>query len=79
MLGVVEPGTGKPPDTSPVRPTGADEDGHYRIGLRLWEIATVAPLSLTIRDAALPHLADLHRTTRQTVQLSVLNGRDGHP
>lgn len=32
--------------------------GGYRIGLRLWEIASLAPRGLGLREAALPHLSD---------------------
>src|SRR5437588_487826 len=34
-------------------------DGTYRIGLRLWEIASLAPRSMPLREAALPFLEDL--------------------
>lgn len=48
-----------------------DQDGGYRIGLRLWEIAALAPRGLGLRELALPHLSDLGRVTGENVQLAV--------
>lgn len=48
--------------------------GPYRIGLRLWEVAALAPRSLGLRDQAMPFLEDLFEATRQNVQLAVLDG-----
>ena len=48
-----------------------EPDGTYRIGLRLWEIASLAPRGLGLREAALPHLSDLGHITRENVQLAV--------
>lgn len=45
--------------------------GGYRIGLRLWEIAALAPRGLGLRELALPHLSDLSGSTRENVQLAV--------
>src|ERR1700677_2971634 len=46
----------------------------YRIGSRLFEIASLAPIRLELREAVLPYLQDLHGATRITVQLGVLDG-----
>jgi DNA-binding IclR family transcriptional regulator len=46
----------------------------YRIGNRLFEIASLAPIRLELREAVLPFLQDLHNATRLTVQLGVLDG-----
>ena len=46
----------------------------YRIGNRLFEIASVAPIRLELREAALPFLQDLHQATKFTAQLGVLEG-----
>lgn len=46
----------------------------YRIGNRLFEIASLAPIRLELREAVLPYLQDLHNATRITVQLGVLDG-----
>jgi DNA-binding IclR family transcriptional regulator len=46
----------------------------YRIGNRLFEIASLAPIRLELREAVLPFLQDLHQATKITVQLGVLEG-----
>jgi DNA-binding IclR family transcriptional regulator len=51
-----------------------DEDGIYRIGLRLWEVASLAPRGPGLREAALPFMEDLYEATHQNVQLAVLDG-----
>ena len=48
--------------------------GRYRIGLRLWEVASLAPRGLGLRERALPFLEDLYVVTRQNVQLAVREG-----
>ncbi|HYB29069.1 MAG TPA: IclR family transcriptional regulator [Solirubrobacteraceae bacterium] len=52
-----------------------DGDGRYRVGLRLWEIASLAPRGVPLREAALPFLEDLYEVTHENVQLGV---REGH-
>jgi DNA-binding IclR family transcriptional regulator len=51
-----------------------DERRRYRIGLRLWEIATLSPRGLGLRQAAMPFLEDLYEATHENVQLAVLDG-----
>lgn len=51
-----------------------DLDGRYRIGLRLWEVASLTPRSVGLRESALPFLEDLYETTHQHAQLAVLDG-----
>jgi DNA-binding IclR family transcriptional regulator len=46
----------------------------YRIGNRLFEIASLAPIRLELREAVLPFLQDLHQATKITAQLGVLEG-----
>ena len=46
----------------------------YRIGSHLFEIASLAPIRLQLREAVLPFLHDLHNATMTTVQLGVLEG-----
>jgi DNA-binding IclR family transcriptional regulator len=53
-----------------------DGDGTYRVGLRLWEIASLAPRGVPLREAALPFLEDLYEVTHENVQLGVREGRD---
>jgi DNA-binding IclR family transcriptional regulator len=52
-----------------------DQEFTYRIGLRLWEIASLAPRGVPLREAALPFLEDLYEVTHENVQLGV---REGH-
>lgn len=52
------------------------ETGRYRVGLWLWEVASLAPHGLGLRDTAMPFLEDLHDATRQNVQLAVLDAPD---
>ncbi len=47
------------------------EDGRYRIGLRLYEIAALAPRGVALRDAAMPFMEDLYELTHEVVQLAV--------
>ena len=45
--------------------------GSYRVGLRLWEVGSLAPRAPGLREAALPFMEDLYVLTRQNVQLAV--------
>lgn len=47
----------------------------YRVGLDLFQLGATTPAS-AMRDAAMPHLAALHRWTGQTVHLGVLREFD---
>jgi DNA-binding IclR family transcriptional regulator len=49
-------------------------DGDYQVGLRLWEIATLAPRGLPLREVALPAMEDLYEATHENVQLAVREG-----
>jgi DNA-binding IclR family transcriptional regulator len=49
-------------------------DGRYRIGLWLWEVASLSPRTVGLRESALPFLEDLYEATRHHVQLAVLDG-----
>ncbi|GAB3292126.1 IclR family transcriptional regulator [Parasphingorhabdus pacifica] len=46
-------------------------DGRYRIGLRLWELGSLAPRGQGLRERALPFLEDLSQITKENVQLAV--------
>jgi DNA-binding IclR family transcriptional regulator len=46
----------------------------YRIGNRLFEIASLSPTRLQLREAVLPFLQDLHHATKITAQLGILEG-----
>jgi DNA-binding IclR family transcriptional regulator len=52
------------------------DDGLYRIGLRLWELGSLAPRGPGLREAALPFLEDLSQITRENVQLAVREGTE---
>ncbi|MFF4341269.1 IclR family transcriptional regulator [Kitasatospora sp. NPDC001540] len=53
-----------------------DGDGVYHVGLRLFELGTLAPRGPVLREAALPFLEDLYEATRENVQLAVREGGD---
>ena len=52
------------------------EGGGYRIGLRLWEIGSLAPRGETLREVALPFMNDLYEATHENVHLAVLDGTE---
>ncbi|MGI5193500.1 IclR family transcriptional regulator [Streptomyces sp. CA-288835] len=51
-----------------------DASGTYHVGLRLWEVAALAPRGLALRQVALPYLEDLYEATHQNVQMAVRDG-----
>ncbi|MFB9717626.1 IclR family transcriptional regulator [Planobispora longispora] len=53
-----------------------DADGRYVIGLRLWELASLAPRGHGLREVALPYMEDLYEATHQHVLLAVRDGAD---
>lgn len=53
-----------------------DPQGRFTIGLRLWEVASLAPRGQELRQIALPYLRDLEEVTRQHVLLAVRDGGD---
>jgi len=46
----------------------------YTIGARLWELGELSPLSLRLRETALPHMVRLYEATGENVHLAVLDG-----
>jgi len=49
--------------------------GHtYAIGPRLWELGELSPLSIRLRETALPHMVRLYEATGENVHLAVLDG-----
>ena len=48
--------------------------GRYRIGLRLWQLGSLAPGPRTLRDIALPFLHDLLEVTHEVAHLVVRDG-----
>jgi DNA-binding IclR family transcriptional regulator len=57
---------------------GAVEIGEegVRVGMGMFELGQLAARPRSLRDAAMPHLADLHEATGETVHLAVADGRD---
>ncbi|MFD3619478.1 IclR family transcriptional regulator [Streptomyces sp. NPDC058676] len=51
-------------------------DGRFTVGLRLWQLGTLAPLTESLRTLAQPFLEDLYAAQHQHVQLAVLEGRE---
>jgi DNA-binding IclR family transcriptional regulator len=51
-------------------------DGRFTVGLRLWEVASLAPRARGLRQVAMPYLGDLEEVTRQHVLLAVREGGD---
>jgi DNA-binding IclR family transcriptional regulator len=54
------------------------DGGGYRVGLRLWEIGSLAHPGADLRDLAVPFMRDLHQATHEDVQLAVMHGREAH-
>ena len=53
-----------------------DSTGRYHVGLRLWELAALAPRGQGLRERALPYLEDLSQVTHENVQLAVREGTE---
>ncbi|MEP7178218.1 MAG: IclR family transcriptional regulator [Pseudonocardiales bacterium] len=53
-----------------------DDGGRYRVGLRLWEVGSLAPRSIGLRETALPFLEDVYEATHENVQLAVRDGAE---
>ncbi len=81
-LGAIVAGTGLPSATTyrlvaELVAWGALEKvgrGRYRVGMRLWQIGSLAPVARGLRDAALPVLQDLCAVTGHAAHLVVLDG-----
>ena len=51
-----------------------DPGGGYSLGTGLWELGELAPVSLHLRETALPSLQTLYEATGENVHLAVLEG-----
>ena len=51
-------------------------DGRFAVGLRLWQLGTLAPLTESLRTMAQPYMEDLYTALHQHVQLAVLEGTE---
>ncbi len=50
------------------------DPGQYRLGMRLLELGNLVKGRMSVRDAAIDFMRDLHKSTGQTVNLSVRQG-----
>jgi DNA-binding IclR family transcriptional regulator len=50
--------------------------GGYRIGLRLWEMGSLAPRGARLGKVILPFMQDLYDATHENVHLGVLDGHE---
>lgn len=48
--------------------------GGVRLGVKLFELGSLAPSSVTLRDAALPYAHHLHEVTQLTVNVAIRSG-----
>ncbi|MCO1656092.1 IclR family transcriptional regulator [Pseudonocardia humida] len=53
-----------------------EDDRRVRVGVRLWELAMRASPTLSLREAAMPFLEDLHAVVGHHAQIGVLDGAD---
>ncbi|WP_375386366.1 IclR family transcriptional regulator [uncultured Microbacterium sp.] len=49
-------------------------DGQYTIGTGLWELGELAPVSMRLRERALPHVLRLYEASSEVVHVAVLSG-----
>jgi len=49
-------------------------DGRYRIGRRMWQLGMLASVHLGLRNIALPYMEEVFTSTRENVQLAILEG-----
>jgi DNA-binding IclR family transcriptional regulator len=52
------------------------EDARFTVGLRLWQLGTLAPLTESLRTKAQPYMEDLYTALHQHVQLAILEGTE---
>jgi DNA-binding IclR family transcriptional regulator len=51
-------------------------DRRVRVGIRMWELASRSSETVSLRDAAIPFMDDLHAAVQQHTQLAVLEGNE---
>ncbi|HWM15697.1 MAG TPA: IclR family transcriptional regulator [Microbacterium sp.] len=51
-------------------------DGAYTIGTGLWELGELAPVSMRLRERALPHVLRLYEASGENVHIAVLSDED---
>lgn len=50
------------------------QDGRFRVGMRLWELSSLAPMGMPLREKALPFLQDIVDLTGGNAQLAIRTG-----
>lgn len=53
-----------------------DAENRYQIGLRLWEVASLAPRAVGLQRLARPYLQDLYETTGYASHLAIREGNE---
>ena len=53
-----------------------EKGGAFRVGVRLWEIGSLAPIRGGLREMAMPFMEDLYEATHGNIQLAVRDGDD---
>ena len=51
-------------------------DGSFTIGTGLWELGELAPVSMRLRERALPHVLRLYEASGENVHIAVLSDED---
>ena len=69
------PLTASPP-TRELRLLDRLPDGAYTIGTGLWELGELAPVSMRLRERALPHVLRLYEASGENVHVAVLSDED---
>jgi DNA-binding IclR family transcriptional regulator len=52
------------------------ETGGYRIGVRVFELGSIAQRATSMLSVAVPFMQDLYEVTHETVQLAILDGQE---
>jgi len=53
-----------------------DERGRYHVGLRLWEVGSLAPRSMALQRIARPFMHDLYEITHYSIHLAIREGTE---
>lgn len=53
-----------------------DDEGRYHVGLRLWEVASLAPRSMALQRIARPFMHDLYEITHYSIHLAIREGAE---
>lgn len=53
-----------------------DERGRYHVGLRLWEVGSLAPRSMALQRIARPFMHDLYEITHYSIHLAIREGME---